>query len=186
MTIGYRVRTLPLGILAALAVWQSACADDPADIRFITATRATSACIGEPKTPLCAIDTWNTCNQREDPTLCSVVGFHKMALMRTCDQAEPWCAPAPRREYRIVSITTITEEMLQGTDASPRWYRSGPRIAGPLESSDTPWEWRLRGTRRSAPRHRSVRWRCRPRPDPFWRRRPKGRGRRAREFVLRA
>jgi hypothetical protein len=42
--------------------------------RIITATDATSMCIGDPRTPLCALETTLACRVRSDPVLCDKVG----------------------------------------------------------------------------------------------------------------
>lgn len=42
------------------------------EIRTITTTTSTSDCIGDPKTPTCALDTFIACGTRKDPGLCAV------------------------------------------------------------------------------------------------------------------
>lgn len=42
----------------------------PTGVRTITATAATSACIGDISTPICALETLFACLARRDPTLC--------------------------------------------------------------------------------------------------------------------
>ena len=47
------------------------------EIRRITQTDATSTCIGDPKTPLCAVETFIACGARRNLRLCRIAGVHK-------------------------------------------------------------------------------------------------------------
>ena len=58
-------------VLAAIA--GNASAQLP-EIRSIFQTSATSRCIGNPKTPLCAVETFIACWVRRNRPLCEIVG----------------------------------------------------------------------------------------------------------------
>ncbi len=47
---------------------------DPNQVRIITPTEATSTCIGDPRTPICAIETLLACVARRNVDLCRRVG----------------------------------------------------------------------------------------------------------------
>ncbi|MGE0093198.1 MAG: hypothetical protein AB7M05_14955 [Alphaproteobacteria bacterium] len=57
------------------------------EIREITATASTSDCIGDPKTPLCALDTYIACGTRSDPSLCAIAMFGSREAL--CDKRFP-------------------------------------------------------------------------------------------------
>ena len=75
-----------LGVLVgllALAAALPASADekfDPKQVRVITPTRATSTCIGDPKTPICAVETLLACRVRKNQKLCDLVGIYNKSL----------------------------------------------------------------------------------------------------------
>ncbi len=61
------------GLIIALLATQVAGA---AEIRTIASTgEASSECIGDPRTPLCALDTWEACFVWRQPSLCKLVGL---------------------------------------------------------------------------------------------------------------
>ncbi|MEO5336789.1 MAG: hypothetical protein H7841_07845 [Magnetospirillum sp. WYHS-4] len=60
--------------LIALAADAWAGGKDEGEIRSITATTATSDCIGDPRTPVCAVETLLACLARSSPDLCTMVG----------------------------------------------------------------------------------------------------------------
>ncbi|WP_337997474.1 hypothetical protein [Oleispirillum naphthae] len=72
----------------------------PSDIRTITADGATSSCIGAPKTPLCAAETFLACDSRQDKSLCRRVGVE-----RTEFQLPPYDL-----RYRILSVRILKPE----------------------------------------------------------------------------
>lgn len=69
---------LTVAVLAAVARADEAI--DPQEIRVITATSATSNCIGDPKTPVCAAETMMACFARLDLRLCEHVGVDASLL----------------------------------------------------------------------------------------------------------
>lgn len=61
-------------ITCLLAVWVLAVPSAASEIRRIGQTDATSECIGDPKTALCAVETFLACFGRRDRSLCRAVG----------------------------------------------------------------------------------------------------------------
>ena len=58
-------------------------------IRTITTTGvASSDCIGDPRTPLCALDTWRACAIWADPSLCAPVGLEGLRFRE--DGSDIW------------------------------------------------------------------------------------------------
>ncbi|MBF0167705.1 MAG: hypothetical protein HQL45_08735 [Alphaproteobacteria bacterium] len=47
---------------------------DPRQVRLITSTAGTSTCIGNPVSPVCAVETFLACIARNDRELCNRVG----------------------------------------------------------------------------------------------------------------
>ena len=95
-------------LIAGLAV---ACAQQ-SPVRRITQTEATSDCIGDPRTPMCAVETFVACFTRRDTSLCRKVGVGNVYLGdravapgRYKRAAEAPCVP-PRisNGWRLVSI----------------------------------------------------------------------------------
>ena len=74
------------GLILALLATQTAGA---AKIRTIASTgEASSECIGDPRTPLCALDTWRACFVWREPALCKLVGLEENAFSEG-DGGEP-------------------------------------------------------------------------------------------------
>lgn len=91
MNIRHVVLAFSISCLAAIP----AMAEEhyPSGIRTITATDATSTCIGTPKTPICATETALACYIRGNPDLCTAIGA-----------PPPGNSPKSSREtYRITS-----------------------------------------------------------------------------------
>lgn len=62
-------------LIAALLLFAGPAAADetippPNELQFIDRHGASSECIGDPKTPLCAVETWLACDVRNDSDLC--------------------------------------------------------------------------------------------------------------------
>ena len=53
------------------------------EVRSITAEAATSDCIGDPHTPLCAVETFLACTVRRDLDLCATVGVQEVRRYHT-------------------------------------------------------------------------------------------------------
>jgi hypothetical protein len=101
-------RTLSLtragSLAAALAL--GACAGtgmddfDPAQIRIIAPTEATSTCIGDPRTPVCAVETFLACIERRDKRLCQRAVVFDFSFAHS---------PAGTR-YQVLSSRILREE----------------------------------------------------------------------------
>jgi len=70
----------------------------PSDVRTIAATTATSSCIGDPRTPVCAVETFRACSARQDNALCLRVGGEGFMF-----QKHPY-----NLRYRILSVCPLT------------------------------------------------------------------------------
>ncbi len=86
-------------------------------IRRITPTTADSACIGDPITPLCAVETWLACKARDDLSLCRAVG-----------QEPDWIKPGRppwTREYIVERVHKIRPEDVTEELKDTDWYKAG-------------------------------------------------------------
>lgn len=130
---------------------------DSNEVRVITPTKATSTCIGDPKTPVCAVETMMACVYRLDMDLCRRVGIHEFPLPEKKGRAL----------YRILSVDTLSTENippdLRGAywmqpgyvemtvlelDTKLPWCSDGCRMSYSLKPSPTGWEivsWSLEG-----------------------------------------
>ena len=86
-------------------------------IRRITPTTADSACIGDPITPLCAVETWVACFTRADLSLCRAVGqdyefFKPTEVLWT-------------REYVVERVHKIQPEDVTEELKDTYWYKPG-------------------------------------------------------------
>lgn len=98
----YAMRILSLALLSgALATAVAGAADElnRSEIRVIEADRATSTCIGDPRTPVCAIETKLACDARQDASLCRKAG--------TVQGPQPRQAGTLR--YRVVEVEIVPE-----------------------------------------------------------------------------
>jgi hypothetical protein len=59
-------------VIAGLGALALAACDDASEVRVIAPDAATSTCIGDPKTPECAVETLLACLSRDDGRLCEV------------------------------------------------------------------------------------------------------------------
>ena len=85
------------------------------EIRRIAASDATSGCIGNPVTPLCAVETFIACWVRADPALCRRVGVDKKSIK-------------PRNysiEYYVELMRTLRPEDIALRLKDTYWYRPG-------------------------------------------------------------
>ena len=78
---------------------------DPAEVRVITPTEATSKCIGDPRTPACALDTMFACVVRRDAELCRRVGIDETFAREPC--FKPGILDA---RYKIKEIELLAEK----------------------------------------------------------------------------
>jgi len=107
-----------LGIMAVLFVpWiaHSGGSKTQSELRFISPTDATSDCIGNPITPLCAVETFKACALRLEPELCRMVGIEKYLFNKTQNSSE----------YYVVSTHTITAEDITEELRNSDWIKPG-------------------------------------------------------------
>ncbi len=109
-----RFPLLPLAACLAAAAVAPLSAQQP-EIRVITQTEATSECIGDPKPPLCAVETFNACGTRRQVELCRLIGrdgFYN-------------AGPPSWPEYFQISQHLIREEEIPEHLKDTDWYRPG-------------------------------------------------------------
>jgi hypothetical protein len=109
-----------LGIFVAAAILATGLASqaiadekfDPKQVRVITPTSATSKCIGDPKTPICAVETLLACRARKKQELCDLVNIHNESL-----DGEPTSI-----SYRIMKSHILTKRDIPKNMANfPTW-----------------------------------------------------------------
>jgi hypothetical protein len=91
-------------------------AQEQPEIRRITQTEATSDCIGDPKTPLCAVETFIACGVCQRLDLCHIAGVRIRLGFDDRISAV---------EYRFVSAKTIRPEDVPQKLKDSTWYRPG-------------------------------------------------------------
>ena len=107
------------GLAAALAL--GACAGagmddiDPAQTRIITPTEATSKCIGDISTPLCAVETFLACMWRLERPHCEQVGVFGFSLDNKAETAR----------YRILSVRILRAKDIPDRLRHTDWMRPG-------------------------------------------------------------
>lgn len=101
--------------LLALAAEAWAGGKEEAEIRTITATTATSDCIGDPRTPVCAVETVLACFARLDRALCEKATRQKVELT----------GERGAYRYRIVSVRTITGKDIAPEFRDINWWKPG-------------------------------------------------------------
>lgn len=87
----------------------------PSEIRVITATDATSDCIDDPRTPVCAVETLLACFARREKSLCQRVGV---------DYVPPG-PPLAKSLYRFLSVRILTEADMIPERAHTNWWKPG-------------------------------------------------------------
>jgi hypothetical protein len=118
---------LPIPLCAAV-LYLSACstpaltqADPLADVpspsedRFISQNDATSTCIGDPRTPLCAVETFLACSSRQNLDLCDLVGVKHFSY-----PDEKYTS-----RYRIVSAKVLTQDDMTEDLKDTDWWKPG-------------------------------------------------------------
>ncbi|MBF0167290.1 MAG: hypothetical protein HQL45_06625 [Alphaproteobacteria bacterium] len=106
-----------VGWLALAAAWPALAGEkfDPKEVRVITPTTATSKCIGDPKTPICAVETFLACIERRDLQLCNIVGVNDIHLP---DQ------PGSVR-YRILKSRILADKDIPKRLKNVSWLKPG-------------------------------------------------------------
>ncbi|MSO91789.1 MAG: hypothetical protein EXQ86_00125 [Rhodospirillales bacterium] len=89
------------------------------EVRRITQTDATSDCIGDPRTPLCALETYLACVVRKDRVLCDRVDVPEGFYF-----GEPWQI-IELAEYLILDEVTLTPENIPEHLKDVRWMQPG-------------------------------------------------------------
>ncbi len=125
MTRIFNVLSLLLAASTVCAVVASSAAEMvQTELRRIGLSEATSDCIGEPKTPVCAVETFIACWARHQMPLCRRVGVHRFSFTGTVTAVE----------YTIVSQKRLREEDIRkpanGANIPERlteayWYKPG-------------------------------------------------------------
>ncbi len=108
--IAVALLVLSLGILGPIRGQEG-------QIRRITPTEADSACIGNPITPLCAVETWIACITREDLSLCRAVG-QNYAFFKPAGGL--WAAEYVIERMHKIRPQDVTEEL-----KDTYWYKPG-------------------------------------------------------------
>jgi hypothetical protein len=105
--------------------------DPPGHWRLMTQDPDTtsSKCVGDPKTPLCAVETIRACFIRRDDNLCRV----GMGLDHPPGVIKSFKTPWAYEWYRIVDVKQLGEKDLRVTDTDPK-YTDDPEYS--------PWAWR--------------------------------------------
>lgn len=80
--VGVFAAALALACSAAIAGYGDAF--DPSQVSVVGPTEATSTCIGDPRTPECALDTLFACVVRRDADLCRRVGINETFVREPC------------------------------------------------------------------------------------------------------
>ncbi len=73
----------------------------PTELRFVSPTNATSNCIGDPRTPLCALETFQACTTRLEPELCHRVGIYNYAFQEKQSTVEYYIVSTETKETAI-------------------------------------------------------------------------------------
>ena len=115
------------GLIIALLATQVAGA---AAIRTIASTgEASSECIGDPRTPLCALDTWNACFLWTEPQLCEKVGLEGVDFREDeIGSKFEWAHTFRRIAVRPIEarhLAEIESGHLIGPRPEQDWFRAG-------------------------------------------------------------
>lgn len=115
--VAMRLLGVLVGLLALGATWPALADEkfDPRQVRVITPTTATSICIGDPKTPICAVETLLACWARKKMKLCERVDVSYM----------PPGPPLAKSQYRLISIRILTEADMTPELAHTNWWKPG-------------------------------------------------------------
>jgi hypothetical protein len=89
---------------------------DPKQVRVITPTFATSNCIGDPKTPICAVETFLACMARAKKSLCETIGVYKLSVPKK---------PMKHLRYQILSSRIIQKEDVTPALEDADWFKPG-------------------------------------------------------------
>ncbi|WP_337998184.1 hypothetical protein [Oleispirillum naphthae] len=112
--------TVAAGLIALCGGVARAGETFPSDVRTITATGATSSCIGDPKTPVCAVETLLACFARRAAPLCRSVTARPFsadaAPPRTVSYRLLWLLTSRAKDDRSGTVyATLAVERLSGS-----------------------------------------------------------------------
>ena len=113
------------GLILVLLATQPAGA---AEMRTIASTgEASSECIGDPRTPLCALDTWEACFVWRERLLCELVGLEEIAFSGGAGEAPRWVYTY--QPYDVLEIDdrhlADIENRLVRLSPDQTWFRAG-------------------------------------------------------------
>ncbi|CAA6604679.1 exported hypothetical protein [Rhodospirillaceae bacterium LM-1] len=105
------------GFLALGAAWPVMADEkfDPKQVRVITPSNATSKCIGDPKTPICAVETLLACFARQKAELCKLVEAPEADLGDSTQEIT----------YRVLFSKIIHKRDIPKSLADSYWIKPG-------------------------------------------------------------
>jgi hypothetical protein len=114
--LGGAVLLLAAGLLfLPVVAFAGGAEKDGGEVRTITATSATSDCIGDPRTPVCAVETLLACFARQDRGLCEKATRRKVEL--NSEQGS--------YRYRVLSVRILQEKDITPELRDADWWRPG-------------------------------------------------------------
>lgn len=84
-------------------------------VGYITRDTASSSCIGDPRTPLCAVETFLACDMRRQMDLCRMVGVEDLNFS----------GHALTEEYSMISEKVLRQQDIPEELKDSNWYRPG-------------------------------------------------------------
>ncbi len=87
----------------------------PDELRFIGVNDASSKCIDDPKTPLCAVETLMACFARHELDLCKKVGIVDLSFA-----GNPYTS-----RYRVLSSNILTVDDMTEELKDAEWWKPG-------------------------------------------------------------
>ncbi|MBI4968517.1 MAG: hypothetical protein HZC25_10410 [Rhodospirillales bacterium] len=93
---------------------------DPKAVRVMSLTASTSDCIGDPKTPLCAVETVMACMLRRDMNLCRRAGVDEVALAPPLDPNDTYQMP-----YRVLRQRLYRKQDIPKDLRDVDWLKPG-------------------------------------------------------------
>ena len=113
----YSILRIWAGLTLALLATQPAAAGETRTI--VSTGDASSECIGDPRTPLCALDTWEACFEWRERSLCELVGLEEIAFSASDGEK-------PRRVYLYQPYDVLEIEARHLADIENRLVRLSP------------------------------------------------------------
>ncbi len=110
------ITLFPVVVFFLSAPFGNVLAQEP-EIRTITQTESTSKCIGDPRTPLCAVETLLACNIRGQIELCQMIGRDALDFVGKVHISQ--------KKYFLFSKKTIREQDMSKDLEGAYWHRIG-------------------------------------------------------------